>query len=463
MNLHPLATWRSALVGASLLSVVTAVAAPKSYIVLSSGTGLPPGLQAKITAAGGTITRTIPQVGIAIATSDKADFATKASTIQGVRSTIPNLALQWLPKETIAEGVSLNDAANPPNSLDNDRFFDLQWGHTAIEAPAAWNAGYRGAGVRVAVLDAGISHTHPDLAPNLNSTLSASFVPGEDWRVRPGFFFNHGTHVAGTIAAADNGIGIIGVAPEAEIVAIKVLSEFTGSGDFDYLISGLVYAGDIGAKVINMSLGAYLPRHGIFDENGNKVATASEISELVVALGRATTYAYQHGAVLIASAGNDHIDADHDKDGIDIPASSPHVIRIAATAPVGWAADFNTTLDNPASYSNYGQSFISLAGPGGDFIYPGEELRQVAGLTRPAWVFDLVFSSIPGGYGWAAGTSMAAPHVSGVAALIIGKAGGAITPSGVEAILRQSAEDLGKPGKDDFYGAGRVNALNAVQ
>lgn len=450
-----------ALTAAASLAALEADA--KSYLVLSSGGSLPAGLQSKINAAGGAVTRTIPQVGIAVVDSDRADFQLKAATIQGVRSVIPNLTVQWLPQGPTADGIAIADVGNPPSSGDNDPLFDLQWGHAAIQAPDAWNAGFRGAGARVAVLDSGIAHTHPDIAPNLNSALSKSFVPGEDWRVRPGLFFNHGTHVAGTIAAADNGRGVIGVAPSAEIVAIKVLSEYSGSGQFDWLISGLVYAGDIGANVINASLGAYLPRHGIYDDAGNKIVNANEISELVVALGRATTYANQRGAIVIASAGNDHIDADHNKDGISIPAAMPNVTAVGATGPIGWALDPGVTLDNPASYSNYGQSFVDLAGPGGDFIYPGNELAVVAGITRPAWVFDLVFSTIAGGYGWAAGTSMAAPHVSGVAALIVGKAGGKITPAGIEAILRQSADDLGKPGNDDFYGAGRVNAYNAVK
>ena len=128
-------------------------------------------------------------------------------------------------------------------------------------------------------------------------------------------------------------------------------------------------------------------------------------------------------------------------------------------------------MDYLASYSNYGQSAIAFAGPGGDtplFGTPeGSAGCTVGGLLRACYVFDLVFAS--GGYTatgnsyyWVAGTSMAAPHVSGVAALIIGKHGGELAPAEVERILRASSDDLGKPGVDDAYGSGRVNAARAV-
>jgi subtilisin family serine protease len=128
-------------------------------------------------------------------------------------------------------------------------------------------------------------------------------------------------------------------------------------------------------------------------------------------------------------------------------------------------------MDYLASYSNYGQSAIAFAAPGGDtplFGTPaGSAGCPVAGLVRPCYVFDLVFASggyTPTGnsYYWVAGTSMAAPHVSGVAALIIGKHGGELAPAEVERILRASSDDLGKPGVDDAYGSGRVNAARAV-
>jgi subtilisin family serine protease len=458
--------WFRLLLIVSMLAALFAtpvLAAPtaKSYLlVATSENSLPAGLEAAVAKAGGTLVSSLPQVGIAVAESSDSAFKAKAAKIAGVKDVLPNLTLQWIGPDLKVELG--DDYGYPPASGDNDTRFDLQWGHTAVDAVGAWNKGQRGAGVRVAVLDSGIDADHPDLASKVNQALSVSFVPGENWNPLPGFYFNHGTHVAGTIAAADNGLGVIGVAPEAELIAVKVLSEFTGSGSFDWLISGIIYAADIDADVINMSLGAVLEKSGWVELDGTRVL-AREVAELKNAISRATTYAYQQGTTVIASEGNDAIDKDHTADVITLPADAAHVISVAATAPIGWAKDpFNTFLDNPSSYTNFGQSAVDFAAPGGDFVYPGNESCTVAGITRPCYVFDYVFSTIPGGFSWAAGTSMAAPHVSGVAAIIIGMNGGDMKPSAVEAALRASADDLGKPGNDDFYGAGRVNAGNAV-
>lgn len=441
-----------------------AAAADRSYLILSRSAALPGNIAAAVRAAGGEVTRTIGQIGVAVARSSSSGFVARAAAISGVRSVVPNVTVNWIAP---GEVVLAEAFGNPPTSGDDDFFFDLQWGADAVDAPEAWNAGFRGAGVRIAILDSGIDSDHPDLAPKVNIGLSTSFVPGESFNPPPGFYFHHGTHVAGIAAAADNAFGVIGIAPEAELVAVKVLNN-AGSGAFEGIIAGIVYAADINADVINMSLGAVLARHGFLDDNGTPdpgddvFVTANEVAALATAVGRATSYAYQHGTTVIASAGNDAIDGDHTADVFHLPSDAPHVISISATAPIGWAKGGNPSLDNLASYSNFGQSVISFAAPGGDFVYPGNEDCTVAGLTVPCWVFDLVFSDIPGGWGWAAGTSMAAPHASGVAAIIIGKKGGRMHPAQVEAALRASADDLGKPGNDDAYGAGRVNAGNAA-
>jgi subtilisin family serine protease len=404
-----------------------------------------------------------------IVSSDDPAFTSKASKIKGIQSVMPNLEIQWLNPDEKKESIEA-DFGNPPVSGDDDFFFDLQWGHDAVDAPEAWDAGYRGKGVSVGVLDGGFDLTHEDLNENINFTLSKNFVEGEELQYALGDPFSHGTHTAGTIAAADNAFGTIGIAPEAELVLIKVLSD-EGSGSFGDIIDGIIYAASVDVDVINMSIGATLSRRGgVYDASGNLVgmASANEVSALVNALGRAVTFAYQSGTTVIASAGNAATDYDHSADLIHLPSDVTHAISISSTAPVGWGADPTTNLDVFAStYSNYGQSTIDFAAPGGNYAYAFEEggfdLCTVGPLARPCYLFDYVFSTgSQGRWYWSVGTSMAAPHATGVAALIIGKNGGSMKPAQVEAALKASADDLGKPGNDDYYGKGRVNAFRAV-
>jgi subtilisin family serine protease len=262
--------------------------------------------------------------------------------------------------------------------------------------------------------------------------------------------------VAGIVAARDNQGGTIGIAPGATIVGVKVLHQ--GSGSFGDIIDGIMYAakpiaeGGAGVHVINMSLGATFP-------SGRDI----KVRALTAAMEQATSYAHSQGVVIIASAGN----GDKHGRGINhdlgqhftLPAQAAYVLGVSATAPECFALGA-TNFTKLASYSNFGTKVVDFAGPGGDFDCPDPDL----------YVYDMVLS--PGtltddtGYFFAAGTSMSAPAVAGVAALIVEKNGLARSEAAANAVetkLRLSSDDLGAPGVDGVYGKGFVNADRAVQ
>ncbi len=380
--------------------------------------------------SGGVVDIIHPEIKVAKVSNLTDKKAASLEKKKGIKSVTRDLLVQWVkPEQNVTE-----------QSIGSDEsFWAYQWAPQAIQAPEAWDAGFTGQDVRVAVIDGGIASNHIDLKDNIDVAASKSFVPGFNFNEDVGTFW-HATHVAGIIAAEDNGIGTIGIAPHATIIAIKALHE--GSGSFDAIISAILYAAnEANADIINMSLGAVFPRN------------SNEAAKLINALGSAINYAYQKGVTVIVAAGNDAIDFDHAYMYVSEPAEIQHVICVSATGPTGFAYG-GTNFDDPAEYTNYGQSLITFAAPGGnDLLYP-----------NGYWYYDMILSPSygTGSYTWADGTSMAAPHVAGVAALIIQSHGGSLSPAKVEAILRSSADDLGKPGNDDYYGQGRVNAYKAV-
>lgn len=427
------------------MPVATAQGGTQSFIVIGNGQGV----NNAVAAAGGVVVKSFPQIGVSVAESSNPDFA---SSISGVQAVARNMQVSG--SEPV-EQIAFADAY-PPFTLDDDFFFDLQYGHTPVGAQEAWAAGVTGEGVRVFVLDDGIDSDHPDLAPNLNVGLSTSFVPGQTFEYNenfPGDPFSHGSHVSGTIAAADNAYGTIGVAPDAELVMVKVLDSYTGSGDFDWIIEGILYAADNGADVINMSLGTIIPQGSGPD--------SAEIAALRVAVNKAITYAHQQGAVVIVSAGNDALDLNAPENAslINFEGYASHAVSISSVGPLGWATDpLNAYYYYQSSYTNVGPE-VDFAAPGGTFSYPGNEACIVAGLVRPCWVFDLTFSTgSAGGWYWSAGTSMAAPHAAGVAALIISENGGEMNPSHVIREMRQRAYDPDGPGASELFGYGVVNS-----
>jgi len=449
---------RNALVGAS-------------YLVLAKDTHWPEALTAEVESAGSDVTSLLPQVGIAVVTATDASFLGRVSAVSGVRSVVPDLEIEVLDEPPPAP--PLPPYCSPPSGATGEFFRELQWGLDAIQAPGAWAQGARGEGVRVAILDTGIDVYHPDLLPNLNTSLAKSFVPGVGYTAFNGcgvpFYsaLHHGTHVAGIIAAAENNYGVVGVAPEAEIVPVRVITD-GNSAAFSWIISGIVYAADIDADVINMSLGGMLGRRGgIYNINTGELVsptTAQHNAEILVAFTRAVNYAYRSGATMVAALGNASIDLDDTDDLIFIPAQLPHVIAVAATGPLGWALDHDTNPDLPAIYTNYGVSAVDFAAPGGNLDAGLANSTCTVVVTQVCIAYDLVFSTMAGGgWFWNSGTSMATPHVSGVAALIIGQHGGSMAPAQVEAALRRGADDLGKPGRDEFYGLGRINAARSVE
>jgi len=189
----------------------------RSYLLLGERDKLPANLEQAAAERGGAVAYTVPEIGLAVLTSANPDFQAQMETVAGVESVVPNVNINfYLP----GFQPTAPPTVNPPLP-DDDQFYAFQWNLDAIDAPEAWAQGALGAGVRIAIVDDGLFAQHPDLAPNLNVGLSKSFIPGDANAFTPLNFPSHSSHVAGIAAAADNGVGIIGVAPQAEIVGVR--------------------------------------------------------------------------------------------------------------------------------------------------------------------------------------------------------------------------------------------------
>ena len=466
--------------GTSAMPELSAAARKSTPYVIVFTSSRAAEVSAAIQRAGGKVRKLSAGAGLATADAGALDFADRLRRTAGVKSVVEDMVVRWVgPGEQVRQ-VADQAGAGGTSAGATERFFPIQWALQAIHAPDAWATGQLGRGARVAIVDGGIWDQHVDIAPNLDAGRSTSFVPGQPFNFdADASNFWHGTHVAGIVAGADNNdnLGVIGVAPKATLIGVKVLDN--GSGSFGQVIDGLIYAADrikdggAGADIINMSLGA------TFSLNANANTLA-----LIAALNQATTYAWSQGALVVASAGNGDNQGhgiNHDNGNyITIPAQSDHVLGVSALAPVGYAFG-STNYDLLATYSNFGTSIVDFSGPGGDTqlalpngndqtctlaINPAPPLSPAPTIVQPCYVYDMVVSSCRGtttrNVCFASGTSMSSPAVAGVAALIVGHEG-SMSPDALAGRLASTSDDLGAMGIDPTFGKGRVNALRAVQ
>ncbi|TDD29398.1 peptidase S8 [Kribbella turkmenica] len=434
------------------------VAAPgplMNYVVNSKAS---PGhvrkVEKAVEAAGGTVLQAYSQLGVVVAQSTNPDFksAVRAGKygreVQSVGAT-RTAAVSEGPAASGLKSLGEAEAAPVPDPREVD-----QWDMVQIKADLAHAVTDGSRRVLVGINDSGVDDAHPDLAPNFSAADSVSCVdngvPDRSegaWRPTTS---SHGTHVAGTVAAARNGVGIVGVAPGVRIASVKVVND-DGFIYPEYAICGFVWAAERHMDITNHS---YFIDPYMFwcKDNGDQGAVQE-------AVRRAVDYATGRGVLSVAAAGNANYDLANkttdtsspndttpvtrtiDNDCLDMPTELPGVVTVASTTRTGVRSGF----------SNFGLDKIDVAAPGSSIL-----------------------STLPGGgYGNMSGTSMASPHVAGVAALMKSTHPW-WGPRQLESALRTQADDTACPtapvdtrctGTTDnnaFYGEGLADSLDAV-
>jgi subtilisin family serine protease len=512
------------LTAAALMLAFAGVASAATYVVLYKAQGVPLNGGDTVRAAGGTVVASYPQIGVIVASSDSAGFRDalmKDNRVDGVSATA-GFASQLPDQDVDASGPPAGDLPNAP-ATDSDSLSGLQWDMRQIHTPQAHEITGGSPAVLVGDIDTGIDFTHPDLVQNIDVANSANCVTGSPV---PGLAAQddngHGTHTAGTIAAASNGIGIVGVAPNVRIAGIK-----SGNADGFFFpeatICGFMWAATHNVDVTNNS---YFADPWEYNCRNDPVQRAIWKAEQ-----RAILYAEQQGVTVVAAEGNDSDDTAHptqDRTSPDdttpvtrditnacviVPVEVPGVVGVSATSSMSQGTSAGQYPDHLKSfYSSFGVGVTDVTAPGGDSRFGDPPFQGAAvGRVLSTWPAALAADCVGAGrlivepgapagyYCYQQGTSMASPHAAGVAALIISQFGKAVgnktlSPGQVKAYLGQTADPQacptslpttnpvngipylavlgvnsglvqscqGGPGNNSWYGNGEVDAFNAV-
>jgi len=489
------------------------VAPGSSFLVSFSDGIVPANAEELVSSAGGILAARYPAIGAILARSSSATFATtlrEAAGVEGVGAIEAAAHSRIdLPLSKAGPGRRPRPPAQmPPPSRGGDPLSFRQWDMDQIHAPEARAISTGRKAVLVGVVDSGIDVTHPDLAGQVDAAASASCVggvPNATPKAWASDVIGHGTHVAGTIAASKNGVGIVGVAPGVRLASVKVAIDDVDDPSFglvlpDAFVCAVDWAITHDFDLINASLTIdpfTAPIDDIFcNDEPDRAAVVSIVRRAVLAAAR-------NKVTIVAASGNFFTDlaslaSPARKDG-SRPGSPCRVLPVQLPPVIGVSAvGYTQAL---SFYSNYGSGAIDLAGPGGDSLIPDPLVTdtpasgQVLASVPPESLYYLAAAAYDGQvqdcaartagacatYAYLQGVSQAVPHVTGVAALVLSRSG-KLAPEALLAKLRQSATALpcppspydpggwGQPATCDgpaahnnFYGAGEIDALAAVR
>ena len=467
----------------------------ETYVVLYKKNAIPSDAAASVTKAGGTLVYSYKQIGVLIAKSDNSLFRSnllKDSRVDGAAATT-----KFATRVDDEFNVDTADAPLPDSApaTDSDNLSGLQWDMVQIHTPEAHAITGGSPSITVGDIDTGLDYTHPDLAPNIDFSKSVSClsgVPNQDpaaWDDEAG----HGTHTAGTIAAASNGIGIVGVAPNVKIAGIRAGN---ANGFFfpEAVICSFMWVATHNIQVTNNS---YFADPWLFNCRND-----AEQRAIWKAERRSISYAISKGVVVVAAEGNQSDDLAHPTADATSPDDTNPVLRQihndCAVVPVEVAGVVGVTANGnklfKSYYSSYGVGSADVIAPGGDRRFqltPAAPNGRVLSTypakfynpASPLMVADCSVSPCAV-YAYLQGTSMASPHVAGVAALIMSQ--GVTSPGAVTARLQNTADKMACPTDmsvyanfpavdngapqvcqgdldyNSFNGHGQVNALTAV-